>query len=104
MKEIHLIQKDPALRPWPKQKGSHEYESGFWDISPERARQAKEAEIYFHDKQAGPSFFGGRITDFRVKADNPWAGRIIFSFEASRDFKGKKTGRDGWSMEMKFVE
>ncbi len=103
MKELHLIQKDTALTPWPKEKGSREYESGYWDISPERAKEAIGAEIYFHKKQAEASFFGGRITGFRIKTDAPWCGRVIFSFESANAFRDRKTGRDGWSMEMKIV-
>ncbi len=104
MKAIHLIQKDPALKPWPKEKGSQTYESGYWNIAPEKAEQAVGAHIYFHSQKVEPSFFGGTITEFRIKPDDPWKDRIIFTLEASRDFKGVRTETSGWSMEKKFVE
>lgn len=104
MKAIHVIQNDPSLTPWPKERGSNTYESGFWKLTPKRARQAVGADMYFHSKQSEPSFFGGRITDYRIKTDPPWRDHIIFTLEASRHFKNKKTSRNGWSNEMKIVE
>jgi hypothetical protein len=104
MKEIHFVQNDPELRPWPKNKGSTEYESGFWSIPYHRAQESIGAAIYFHEKQASPSFFGGIITGIRVNEDLPWIGRIIFSFQALKGFKGNITSRHGWSMEKKIVD
>lgn len=37
MPAIHLIQKDPNLRPWPLEKGGAVYESGYWVVSEETA-------------------------------------------------------------------
>jgi len=104
MKAIHLIQKLPSLRPWRKQEGSPEYQSGYWNLSAERASNAIGAKIYFHEQQVAPSFFGGTITAFEIKPDEPWKGRIIFTFEPSSDLEGIKTERGGWSMEKKIVE
>ncbi|MFA5689345.1 MAG: hypothetical protein WC959_09405 [Kiritimatiellales bacterium] len=104
MKAIHLIQKDPKLRPCPVEKGSSTYKSGFWNISIGRAPEFIGADIYFHEQQMEPSFFGGKIVSFEIKENDPWAGRIIFILESLRDHKGVKTSRGGWSMEMKIIE
>jgi len=104
MRAIHLIQKDPGLRPWPTTKRSPEYESGFWDFTESQAANAIGAEIYFHGKQNEPPFFGGVITGFRVKGENPWKGRINFSLRATPEFKGRRTSNGGWAMEMKIIK
>ncbi len=104
MKAIHLIQKDAKLAPSPVEKGSNIYESGYWSLTPGRAKEAIGAEIYFHESQASPSFFGGIIKDCRIKDDEPWKDRIIFKLEANREFKNVETDRSGWAMEMKMVE
>ena len=104
MKAIHLIQKDPDLTPEPIEKGSRIYKSGYWDLTVARAKELVGKKIYFHKAQKEKSFFGGIIKGCRVKEDAPWKGRIIFTLEAGKDFKGKKADGGKWSMEMMFVE
>jgi hypothetical protein len=104
MRAIHLIQKDPTLTPWPEQPGSKVYESGFWDLSIETASRLIGKEIYFHHKQTDGATFGGAITNARIEEDEPWRGRIIFTFIPSTALKGRKTSKAGWSQEMKIEE
>ena len=104
MQAIHLIQKDPKLTPWPEQCGSTVFESGFWNLSLDKASLLIGKEIYFHLKKNEGSFFGGTITSVRAKEDEPLQGRIIFTFNALASFKNKKTSKDDWRLEMKFVD
>lgn len=103
MKAIHLIQNNPDLRPWPTEKGSQDFKSGYWDLTPAQAKSALGAHIYFHERKVAPSFFGGIITDYEIKPDDPWKGRIIFTLKQSRESKEVRTERQGWSMVMKIV-
>ena len=77
---IHLIEKSRHMRPLhPK---SLTYESGDWTVSPEKARRLHGGMIYFHEKQAESSYFGGRIIDYRVLPDgSPNAGKVVFIFK-----------------------
>ena len=79
--DIHLIERmghmtclDRATALW---------ESGWWAVSPDTASKLVGGRIFFHKAQDKPSFFGGRITEFRVAGqlravrvtlDQPWAG------------------------------
>lgn len=106
MKAIHLIQnrQEIALMPKPKAPGSKEWTSGYWEITLEQAEELKEAEIFFHEKKAEPSFFGGIIKDYQI-ADKPeWLGHIIFTFLPDPSFRGKIAGRGGWTKDIKIVE
>jgi len=109
MKAIHLLQNDPTLKPWPIENKSEIYDSGYWDVTPKRAEELIGKEIYFYETQRSASFFGGiilsfRIEPYRIKADGQPKDRIIFRFTPGREFRGRKTGPEGWSMEMKFED
>lgn len=101
MPKIHLIQKDPDLRPWPSAEGPPKWESGFWDLSEQRARLLIGGDIYFYEHRTEPSFFGGIVEDIKIKEDDPWRERIIFIFKYYPEYRGKRTSREGWGMEMK---
>jgi hypothetical protein len=103
MKEIHFIQSSPKLRPWREEEGG-DYKSGYWHVSESQATSAIGAKIFFHEKQASPSFLAGIITGFEVQKTGQWEGRIIFSFSRSVDLEGLKTDPDGWFREKKIVE
>ncbi len=100
---IHLIQIDPGLLPWPVDIGQDIYESGYWDLSLAKANHLVGQDIYFHERQDAPSFFGGIIQSFKISNNAPWRGRVIFTFKALQDHKNIKTNRAGWSMEMKIA-
>ncbi|MCA1924985.1 MAG: hypothetical protein LDL16_01740 [Thiobacillus sp.] len=84
-------------------KENHEWESGWWKISPDTAEQLVGGEIYFHKARAKPSFFGGLILSYRVETEGEWPGRILFRFRTGNEFKGVEAGMDGWGMEKKIV-
>jgi hypothetical protein len=75
------------------------WESGWWAISSDTASKLVGGRIFFHKAQDKPSFFGGRI----IETESNWPGRILFKFIAGQEFRGVRTGRDGWSMVKKIV-
>src|SRR5438477_2534803 len=100
MRRIHLIEKMGFIRRLPD---TDEYcESGYWAVPESTARALIGGEIYFHKKQAEESFFGGRITGYRVDNES-YPGRIIFVFRFDKTFRGMRAGKGGWSMEKKIV-
>ena len=101
MKKIHLIQKRPDLRPWSAPEGYPVYESGYWALSEKKARSLIGGEIYFYEKRTAPSFLGGVIENIRLKQEDPWKGRIIFTFRSAPEYEGKRTSKDRWGMEKK---
>ena len=104
MKSIHLIQKDNALLPKPIAPGSPIFESGFWHIDIEKAKTLLGKDIYFHEKQISPSFFGGIIKDCRVE-QYEGQNRVVFQFEAKASHRGvRPTNLDGWNWVMNFDE
>lgn len=102
MPQIHLIENLKKQKPL--DRSTHSYESGNWDVSEAKAQSLIGGRIYFHETQAGRSYFGGVITGFRVlpKSD-PYAGRIVFFFTADRDGKGVLAGTDSWRNEQKTI-
>ncbi len=105
MKAIHVIQKDAELLPKPIKPKSQTYESGFWAIPIERAKKFIGGNIFFHEKQISPSFFGGVIKDCWVQQDGEWKGRVVFKFDASGSLRGKRPKNpDGWNWVMNFEE
>ena len=60
MAAIHLIERENFIS---RVTGSQtEYESGYWALSENQARELVGANIYFHERQVEPSFYGGVIT------------------------------------------
>jgi hypothetical protein len=45
----------------------------------------------------------GRILAYRAQLDGPYAGRIVFKFEATSQHTGVRTAESGWGMEKKIV-
>lgn len=86
-------------------RGSNDWESGNWDVSQEKAQLLIGKRIYFHEKQADPSYFGGVISGFRVlPADHPETpGRIVFAFTRDNEGKGFRAGSAGWRNEQKTI-
>lgn len=98
---IHLIEDLGNMKMINKENA--EWESGWWSVTPETASKLIGGHIYFHKRQAEPSFFGGLILDYRIETTGEWVGRIIFTFKTGLEFKGVKAGSNGWAMEKKFV-
>jgi hypothetical protein len=81
------------------------WESGFWPVPTETARRLVGCSIYFHKKPTVPSFFGGRIVDFRVveEEDDEHTGMIVFNFEFSAEYRNVPTTRTGWSKDVQVI-
>ena len=98
---IHLIEDLGNMKML--NKANFEWESGWWAVAPETAEKLIGGHIYFHKKQAEPSFFGGLILGYRIETTGEWVGRVIFRFKTGLEFKGIKAGSSGWGMEKKIV-
>jgi hypothetical protein len=105
MAAIHLIKKtDGGLPPIvPVAGAAHTFTSGFWTLSQETARSLIGGQIYFHEHQRDPSFYGGRILDAQQAVDGDYPDKIVFTFLFSADCRGVRTTADGWAQEMKIV-
>lgn len=98
---IHLIENLGNMKILNKE--NLEWESGWWSVTHETAERLVGGHIYFHKKQAEPSFFGGLILSYRIETAGEWVGRVIFQFKTGLEFKGVKAGSSGWGMEKKIV-
>ncbi|MEO8005430.1 MAG: hypothetical protein ABI771_11030 [Betaproteobacteria bacterium] len=89
----------------PLVRGGNEWESGNWDIAEKKAEALVGSRIYFHQKQAEPSYFGGTITAYRVlPVDHPQTpGRIVFTFVRDAQGRGFTAGSTGWRNEQKTI-
>jgi hypothetical protein len=105
VKAIHLIQKDENLLPKPVAPGSQTFESGFWALSIKQAKAFIGENIFFHEKQISPSFFGGVIKDCWLQEGGEWNGRVVFKFDALASHKGiRPKNPEGWNWVMNFDE
>jgi hypothetical protein len=102
MSSIHLIKKSeaglPQIVPVPGEPNT--YTSGFWTLSEETAHTLVGGQIYFHDRQRAPAFYGGQIVAAQRAPDSD---KIVFKFVFLPDHRGVRTGADGWAQEMKLV-
>ena len=79
------------------------WESGWWRLDEAKARELVGAEIYFHKKRLEPSFYGGTIVGYRMEKDGQHQGRTVFEFQYSHASRNVRTGKCGWSREMKII-
>ena len=99
---IHLFEKDGRIHAVNFSAG--EWESPYWAVGDAVAEDLKaDGDIYFHKAQTAPSYFGGRVFDFRKQPDGEGAGRIAFLFRFDEDHRGVMSGRGGWSQAMKII-
>jgi hypothetical protein len=103
MAAIHLIERLGNMKS--VDAGKNEWESGKWAVSPDTAQKLVGGSIYFHHGQDKPSYFGGTVISFLVLPDEhgDMAGRIVFRFVPSIEFKNVRTARKGWGNEKKIV-
>lgn len=88
----------------PLERGGTTYESGAWIISAERAARLRGAMAHFHESKTTPSYFGGKIVDFRViPAGRRNAGKVVFVFERMQESIGVMTSSDQWKLNQKLV-
>lgn len=103
-RRIHLIERGGAF----KKLEGNVIESWCWDVTPKAAESLVGGDIYFHKKQKEPSYFGGRILAYRVHdgsgGEHPDChGRVVFTFESSREHRNVSAGEGGWSYEKKII-
>jgi hypothetical protein len=79
-------------------RSTQAYESGYWKLAESTAQALVGGTVYFHEAQAGRSYFGGTITGHRVEN-----GRLVLLFTNELSAQGVDAGSDGWSQEMKIV-
>ena len=80
-----------------------EWESGWWNMEENKAKELVGGQIYFHKKILEPSFFGGIITGYRIEQDEQHQGCIVFTIEYSAECRNVKTDKHGWSKKMKII-
>lgn len=93
MKAIHLFERKGYFCPI---LGSTELESGFWKVTTTDANKLVGKKIYFHKRQAAPSFQGGIITGFRIQPSGLYRRRIIFRFQPKPNCRNVLAG-DEWN-------
>lgn len=105
MPAIHLIERAGNIKRLDSAQHPHEYDCGYWVVAATTAERLLEsdADLYLHESQSLPSYFGGRIVGFRIHHGGSEDGRIIFRFQASPQHRGVTTGREGWGNEKKIV-
>lgn len=96
---IHIIEALNHFVKLPDDK----WESGWWNINENKARQLVGGEIFFHKKRMEPSFFGGCITDYRVDQSSQYQGKIIFTFQYQASCRNVHTDKYGWSKKIKII-
>lgn len=103
MGAIHLIERLGDMERIDKEK--NEWESGKWAVSEGTAQKLVGGNLYLHQGQDKPSHFGGKILSFRVLPDTEGAlaGRIVFRFKPSIEYKNVIAGQEGWGNEKKLV-
>jgi hypothetical protein len=79
------------------------WESGWWSIDENKAKELVGGEIYFHKKQQEPSFFGGNITGYRIEQDEQYQGKIVFILQYNAACRNVRTDKLGWSKKMKII-
>lgn len=99
--DIHFIERLGNMKRIDKELAI--WESGWWAVTPETADKLIGGRIFFHKAQDKPSFFGGKLTSYRIENEGELSGRILFTFIFSPEFRGVRTGREGWGMEKKVV-
>jgi len=80
-----------------------QWESGWWILDENKARELVGGEIYFHKKQQEPSFFGGIITGYRIEQGESNQGKIVFTLQYNAACRNVKTDKNGWSKRMKII-
>lgn len=100
MPQVHFIEKLRNQKTI--DRTTHSCESGNWQVAHAKAQSLIGGRIYFHETQAGESYFGGVITGFRIlPPPDPQAGRVVFIFTADQEGKGVRAGNSGWRNEQK---
>lgn len=79
------------------------WESGGWTLDESKAQQLVGGEIYFHKKKMEPSFYGGTILGYRVNQEGEHQGQIVFKLLYSLSCRNVRTGKTGWTKDVKII-
>ncbi len=102
MPAVHFVERKNNVRRLP----DGTWESGFWVVSEERARQLIGGDLYLHSGQKEPSHFGGQILGYRVHhdaVDSEIDGRLVFQLMPTPAHKGVLAAGARWGNEKAFV-
>jgi hypothetical protein len=68
------------------------FDVGHWDVTSEAAERLVGGRIYLHERKAQPSYFGGRITDWRIThlPDEARSARVTFRVVSDKEGKGAR--------------
>jgi len=97
-KRIHLIERNDEIIKVEEQI----WESGHWALPEAKAKALLGGSILFHKKRAEPSYFGGRILNYRLQDKGKFKGLVIFTFEYQADHRMVLADK-GWSKDIKIV-
>jgi len=82
---------------------NNEWESGSLPLEESKAQQLVGGDIFFHKTRTEPSYYGGRILDYRVDEEEENRGRIIFKLKYLKECRNVKTEKTGWSKAIKII-
>lgn len=96
---VHFVENHRRMKPIP---GSLDWESGYWyRFGKKNAEALKGGFIFFHTRQAEPSYGGGVIRNYRIEAQGEFKGRYVFTYRPSPKFVGISAGAGGWAWRYK---
>lgn len=81
-----------------------EYESGCLQLDEVKAKKLVGGDIFFHKTRGEPSFYGGKILDYRVDDSNSHRGMIIFKLKYCGSSRNVRTEKTGWSKAIKITD
>ena len=100
--DLHLVERLRKLERISKNPDI--YESGDWAIPEPRGHLYVGGNLYLHESQESPSYYGGKIIGFRMQpAGHENAGRMVLQFAALPSAKDVRTTKEGWGNEQKSV-
>ncbi len=83
---------------------SDDYEYRSPQLDKINAEKLVGGDIYFHKTRSEPSFYGGRIIDYRLEIDEAQRGMIVFILRYNERCRNVKTDNKGWSKSMKITD
>jgi len=83
---------------------SDEYEYRCPQLDKIKAEKLVGGDIYFHKTRSEPSFYGGRIIDYRLEIDEAQRGMIVFILRYNEGCRNIKTHNKGWSKSIKITD
>jgi hypothetical protein len=98
--KIHLIEKSNHF----VKLQDNIWESGWWSVDEETARQLIGGDVYFHKKRGEPSFYGGKILGCRIEKEGQHEGQTVFKLEHSPACRNVSTDKAGWIKDVKITD